>query len=85
MKKNSFSQRSVLGTLTTGVLGFPLVSSVSISMFGLAGTKEKHTAVEVPISVGNPDVPLMFEGGCGSSSIYSSQSQSKRLVGARSE
>ena len=61
MKRNSLSRRRILKTLTAGVLGFPLVGPASTALLGQAGAAEKPATVQIPISVGNAGVLLMFE------------------------
>lgn len=61
MKSDSVSRRLVLKSLAASVFGYPLICSVSTRLLVRVGAKEKRTAAEVPISVGNPGVPLMFE------------------------
>jgi hypothetical protein len=61
MKKNSLSRRRILKTLGAGVLSFPLVGPLGKSLLGQEGAEGKPITAEVPFSVGNAGVPLMFE------------------------
>jgi len=65
MNRNTISRRRVLKTLGAGALSLPLVGPESASLLGQVGAIEKRAAAQIPISTGNPGVPLMCEvWGC---------------------